>query len=59
VTQLGTRHSVNIVRLFKADGDATWRMSTAFNRGDLPLLAKVADLAHTIIFGLAQDDPPF
>lgn len=58
-TQLGTRYSVTIVRLFKVDGDATWRTSTAFNRDDLPLVAKVADLAHTHIFGLVQNDTPF
>jgi hypothetical protein len=58
-TQLGTRYSVTIVRLFKADGEATWRTSTAFNRDDLPLVAKVADLAHTYIFGLVQNDTPF
>lgn len=58
-TQLGTRHSVTIVRLFKVDGDSTWRTSTAFNRDDLPLVAKVADLAHTYIFGLVQNDTPF
>jgi hypothetical protein len=58
-TQLGTRHSVTIVRLFKADGESNWRTSTAFNRDDLPLMAKVADLAHTYIFGLVQNDTPF
>lgn len=58
-TQLGTRYSVTIVRLFKDDGEAAWRTSTAFNRDDLPLVAKVADLAHTYIFGLVQNDTPF
>jgi len=58
-TQLGTRYSVTIVRLFKADGESSWRTSTAFNRDDLPLVAKVADLAHTHIFGLVQNDTPF
>ena len=58
-TQLGTRYRVRIVRLFKADGEAAWRTSTAFNRDDLPLVAKVADLAHTYIFGLVQNDTPF
>jgi hypothetical protein len=58
-TQLGTRYSVTIVRLFKADGETAWRTSTAFNRDDLPLVAKVADLAHTCIFGLVQGDTPF
>ena len=58
-TQLGTRHSVTITRLFKPDGESGWRTSTAFNRDDLPLVAKVADLAHTYIFGLVQGDAPF
>jgi len=58
-TQLGTRYSVTIVRLFKEDGEAAWRTSTAFNRDDLPLVAKVADMAHTYIFGLVQNDTPF
>ena len=31
------------------DGD-TWATSDAFGRDDLPLLSKVADLAHTWIF---------
>lgn len=31
----------------------------AFNRDDLPLVAKVADLAHTYIFGLVQNAPRF
>jgi len=58
-TQLGTRYSVTIVWLFKLDGETAWRTSTAFNRDDLPLVAKVADLAHTHIFGLVQNDTPF
>jgi hypothetical protein len=58
-TQLGTRYSVTITRLYKPDGEASWRTSTAFNRDDLPLVAKVADLAHTYIFGLVQNDTPF
>ena len=58
-TQLGTRHSVTITRLFKVDGEKSWRTSSAFNRDDLPLVAKVADLAHTYIFGLVQGDTPF
>lgn len=58
-TQLGTRHSVTITRLFKVDGEKSWRTSSAFNRDDLPLVAKVADLAHTYIFGLVQSDTPF
>ena len=58
-TQLGTRHSVTITRLFKVDGESSWRTTTTFNRDDLPLVGKVADLAHTYIFGLVQSDTPF
>ena len=47
-TQNGTRHNVTVSRLYK-DGD-DWRDSTSFGRDDLPLLAKVADLAHSWIF---------
>ncbi len=44
----GTRHNVTFTRLYR-DDDA-WKDSTSFGRDDLPLLAKVADLAHTWIF---------
>lgn len=47
-TQNGTRHNVTLSRLYK-DGD-DWKDSTSFGRDDLPLLAKVADLAHSWIF---------
>jgi hypothetical protein len=58
-TQLGIRYSVTITRLYKVEGDPSWRTSTAFNRDDLPLVAKVADMAHTYIFGLVQNETPF
>lgn len=48
-TQNGTRHNVTLSRLYK-DGDE-WRDSSSFGRDDLPLVAKVADLAHSWIFG--------
>ena len=47
-TDAGIRHNVSVVRLYR-DGD-TWATSDTFGRDDLPLLAKVADLAHTWIF---------
>ena len=47
-TENGTRHNVTISRLYK-DGD-DWKDSTSFGRDDLPLLAKVADMAHSWIF---------
>lgn len=47
-TDNGTRHNVTFGRLYR-DGDQ-WRTSDSFGRDDLPLLSKVADLAHTWIF---------
>jgi hypothetical protein len=47
-TSVGTRHNVNVSRLYK-DGD-DWKQTESFGRDDLPLLAKVADLAHSWIF---------
>ena len=55
-TENGTRHSVTITRLYKTEGDPTWKTTTSFNRDDLPLVAKVADMAHTYIFGLGHGD---
>jgi len=52
-TQNGTRHNVTFTRLYK-DGDQ-WKDSASFGRDDLPLLAKVADMAHTWIFAQAQE----
>lgn len=47
-TEQGTRHNVTVSRLYK-DGDQ-WKQSASFGREDLPLVAKVADLAHTWIY---------
>ena len=54
-TQNGTRHNVTLSRLYK-DGD-NWRDTTSFGRDDLPLLAKVADMAHSWIFQQAASAP--
>ena len=51
-TQNGTRHNVTLSRLYK-DGD-DWRDSTSFGRDDLPLVMKVADLAHAWIYEHSQ-----
>ena len=48
-----TRHNVTIERLYK-DGD-DWKSTTSFGRDDLPLVAKVADLAHSWIFAQAAE----
>lgn len=59
-TQNGTRHNVTLTRLYK-DGE-DWKDTTSFGRDDLPLVAKVSDLAHTWIFAQAvrrrDDDEP-
>lgn len=47
-TENGTRYNVTFTRIYK-DGDQ-WKDSTSFGRDDLPLVAKVADLAHSWIF---------
>jgi hypothetical protein len=47
-TDNGTRYNVAVSRLYK-DGDE-WKQTTSFGRDDLPLVAKVADLAHTWIY---------
>ncbi len=52
-TQNGPRHNVTLVRIYK-DGNQ-WKTSDSFGRDDLPLVTKVADLAHTWIYELGQD----
>ena len=51
-TQTGTRHNVTFSRLYK-DGD-DWKDSTSFGRDDLPLVEKVAALAHAWIYRSGQ-----
>ena len=52
-TDNGTRHNVTITRLYK-DGDE-WKTSTSFGREELPLVAKIADMAHTWIYQHGQE----
>jgi len=47
-TAKGSRFNVTISRLYK-DGES-WKRTESFGRDDLPLVAKVADQAHTWIF---------
>ena len=47
-TDNGTRHNVSVARLYK-DGEE-WKQTTSFGRDDLPLVAKVVDLAHLWIY---------
>ena len=55
-TETGVRHNVQLRRLYK-DGKE-WKTSDSFGRDDLPLVGKVADLAHTWIFQRAQEENP-
>ena len=47
-TENGTRHNVTVSRIYK-DGEE-WKQTGSFGRDDLPLVAKVADLAHSWIY---------
>ena len=49
----GPWFNVRVARLYK-DGDA-WKAATSFNRDDLPLVAKVSDMAHTWILQQGQE----
>jgi len=49
----GTRHNVTFSRLYR-DEEGNWKDSTSFSRDDLPLIEKVADLAHFWIFEAAK-----
>lgn len=44
----GTWFSVTITRIYKTDSG--WETSSSFSRDELPLVSKVADLAHTWIY---------
>lgn len=55
-TQQGTRHNVSITRIYK-DGNS-WKDSNSFGRDDLPLVTKIADMAHTWIYANASVQAP-
>ena len=48
------RYNVVFSRLYR-DGEQ-WKTTHSFGRNDLLLLAKVADIAHTRVSALRQDD---
>ena len=52
-TQNGTRHNVTFQRIYR-DEEGKWHASDSFGRDDLPLIEKVADLAHSWIFQQGQ-----
>jgi hypothetical protein len=49
-TEAGVRHNVTVARLYKDDKSGEWRDSQSFGREDLPLVAKVCDLAMMWIY---------
>jgi hypothetical protein len=52
-TEQGIRHNVTIARIYK-DGNE-WKTSHSFGRDELPLVQKVADIAHSWIFRHGAD----
>jgi len=52
-TQNGARHNVTLQRIYR-DEQGTWNTSDSFGRDDLPLVAKVDDLARTWMFQPGQ-----
>ena len=47
-TSSGARHNVTFQRIYR-DSDE-WKSTDSFGRDDLPLVAKVADMAHSWVF---------
>jgi hypothetical protein len=54
-TSNGVRYNTTFSRLYKDKEEDEWRSTDSFGRDDLLVLAKVADGAHTWIFGQAQE----
>ena len=54
-TRNGTRHNVTFSRSYR-DDHGNWHDTTNFDRDDLLLIAKVADLAHTWICQRQQNE---
>ena len=47
------RHNVTFSRIYK-DAEGKWKSTSSFGRDDLLVVAKVADMAHTKIFEVAN-----
>ena len=52
--EYGTRHNVTFSRIYKTE--VGWENSTSFGRDDLPLVEKVAAVAHLWIYEHAERD---
>jgi DNA polymerase III sliding clamp (beta) subunit (PCNA family) len=55
-TEGGTVYNTTFERLLKREGSDTWESNDSFVTHDLPLLAKVADRAHTWIMSHGGND---
>ena len=55
-TQNGVRHNVTLSRLYNDEEE--WKSSDSFGRDDLPVVAKVADMAHTWIHQEGKNGKP-
>ncbi len=49
----GVRYGINFEKIYR-DGEK-WASTRSFGRDDLPLVAKVADMAHTWIYAETQN----
>ena len=54
-TSNGVRYNTTFSRLYKDKEDDQWKSTDSFGRDDLLVLAKLADAAHTWIFGQTQE----
>ena len=50
-----SRYNVQIRRIYKEDKSDEWKTADSFGRDDLPLVVKIADMAHTWIYERAQE----
>ncbi len=48
-TETGVRYGVTFERLYRDPSSGAWKSSATFNRDDLLVIAKVADLVHSRI----------
>lgn len=55
-TEKGVRYGVTFERLYRDPNSGSWKSSATFNRDDLLVIAKVADMAHTRIHEMQQAD---
>lgn len=53
-TEKGIFHRVTFAKLYKKDG--LWKDTSSFDRDDLPLVEKVADMAHTWLYENSKNE---